>query len=253
MSLESPTQDIRLGEMTAKWARANHLFADYKPTLASTSDIAKEKAFDEELLSEAVCLFLTDLQTQGRGRNKNTWTSPSAGSALISSWSYLVNTLPQPTLAPLMGLALYRALSSTWPFMNWSLKAPNDIFLNGKKVAGLLIENVTQGDETRIIIGLGLNVFSHPKEISHSTSIAESLPEGTPLLGQDYMSFLDRLFFEMTDAISNCAQELTPTDQQSLKMIINKGLSNDEAKVDFIDAKGSITYSDGSQKHWSQI
>lgn len=250
--METPTQDIRLGELTSKWAKNNHLYVEYKPQMSSTSDLAKNKAFDEELLDEAVCLFLTDYQSAGRGRGQNSWLSPQPGSALLSSWSYLVNALPQPTLAPLMGLAVYRALSSTWPYLAWSLKAPNDIYLGDKKVAGILLENVTQADETRIIVGLGLNIFSTPENIETATSIAAALPEGVPLLGQDYMSFLDRLFFEITDAISNCEQGLSPSDQASLKMILNKNPFM-KKKIDFIGTDGSLHFEDQSQTHWSQL
>lgn len=252
MIQESPTQDIRLGELTSRWAKSNNLYVEYKSSMSSTSDLAKSKAFEEELLDEAVCLFLTDTQSAGRGRGTHTWTSPQAGSALLSSWSYLLNVNPQPSFAALVGLAVYRALSSTWPFLNWSLKAPNDIYLNSKKVAGILLENVVQGDETRAIIGLGLNVFNSPANLDISTSIAEELPSGVPLLGQDYMAFLDRLFFEITDAISNCDQGLTPTDQFSLVSILNKNPLL-KKKVTMISADGSLQYEDGSSQHWSQI
>ena len=71
----------------------------------------------------------------------------------------------QPTLSPLVGLALYKACSGTWPFLNWNLKAPNDLYISNKKVAGLLIETVTQGDDIRLLVGLGLNVLATPDQV----------------------------------------------------------------------------------------
>jgi BirA family biotin operon repressor/biotin-[acetyl-CoA-carboxylase] ligase len=214
--------DIRIGEVTSRWAENNHLFVSYHKTLDSTNDLAKEEAFEEDLLDESLCLYVTDNQTQGRGRGDHTWSQGSVGGALLSSWSYLTNAKPQPTLSCLVGLSLYRACSTTWPFLPWNLKAPNDIYIGPKKVAGLLIENVLQDDETRIIVGLGLNVFSSPQDISAAASIAACLPAGVPLLGQDWMAFLDRWLFELTDAISHCEESLSPTDQFSLLTALNQ-------------------------------
>lgn len=219
---ESPLENIRLGQVTKKWAENNHIYAHHENTMGSTSDLAKAKAFDEALLEEALCLFLTDHQTKGRGRGKNVWIDGKPGATLLSSWSYLLNAKPQPTTSCLVGLAVYRALSTTWPFLPWNIKAPNDIYIADKKVAGILLENVIQGDEVRVIIGLGVNVLSSPDEVETAGSILEALPAGVPLLGQDWTACLDRLLFEMTDAISHCEDSLSPSDQYSLLMALNE-------------------------------
>ncbi len=219
--VDSPLTDIRIGEITSKWAESNHLFVSYHKTLGSTNDLAKKEAFTERLLQESLCLYLTDSQTQGRGRGNHSWSQEKTGGALLSSWSYLVNSQPQPTTSCFVGLAVYRACLATWPFLPWNLKAPNDIYIAHKKVAGLLIENILQADETRLIIGLGLNVFAAPAAVENATSIAQSLPTGVPLLGEDWMTFLDRLMFELTNAVLQCEEPLSPTDQQSLLTALN--------------------------------
>lgn len=221
MGVDSPTKDIRIGEVTSKWAESNHIYAAYHQSLPSTNDLAKEEAFAESLLDESLCLYLTDMQTRGRGRGSRTWEQQEPGGALLSSWSYLTNSQPQPTTSCLLGLAVYRACSTTWPFLPWNLKAPNDIYIGDKKAAGLLIENILQDDETRLIVGLGLNVLQAPADLSTATSIAQALPAGVPLLGQDWLSFLDRLLFEMTDAVSHCEEPLSPTDRISLLTALN--------------------------------
>ena len=219
--MDTPLNDIRIGDVTSRWAQNNHLFTSYKPSLESTNLLAKEEAFEESLLEESLCLYVTDHQTAGRGRGKNTWTDARPGSALLSSWSFLLGTKPQPTTSCLVGLALYRACSTTWPFLAWNLKAPNDVYIGDKKVAGILLETLIQGDDVRLIVGLGLNVTASPESVDTSTSIVEALPRGIPLLGQDYMAFLDRLLFELTDAVSHAEESLSPTDQQSLLMALN--------------------------------
>lgn len=219
---ESPLAEIRIGHITSQWAENNHLFVSYKPQSDSTNKIAKDEAFEESLLEEPLCLYLTDHQTSGRGRGQNTWINDTPGGSLLSSWSYLLKSKPQPTTSCLVGLALYRACSTTWPFLPWSLKAPNDIYIADKKVAGILLESIIQGDNVRLIAGIGLNITSSPQTLASATSLLSSLPEGASLLGPDYMAFLDRLLFELTDAVSHCDEPLSTTDQLSLLMALNK-------------------------------
>lgn len=219
--METPLADIKIGKVTSQWAENNHLFASYQPQLDSTNALAKEEAFAEELLAESLCIYLTDHQTAGRGRGQNSWIDSRPGSSLLSSWSYLLGVKPQPTTSCLIGLAVYRACSTTWPFLAWNLKAPNDIYIGDKKIAGILLENVIQGDEVRLIIGLGLNVTSSPESVETATSLIAELPPGAPLLSQDFTAFLDRLLFELTVAVSHCEEQLSPTDQLSLLTALN--------------------------------
>jgi len=249
---DSPLTDIRLGEVTKKWAENNHIYVHYEKATGSTNDIAKTKAFDEALMEEALCLFLTDHQTAGRGRGKNTWIDHKPGSTLLSSWGYLLNAKPQPTTSCLVGLAVYRALSTTWPFLDWNIKAPNDIYIGEKKVAGILLESVIQGDEVRIVVGLGVNVLSSPEEILTSGSVLESLPPGVPLLGQDWTACLDRLLFEITDAISHCEDALSPSDQYSLLMALNNHPLLKEQYTG-LEPNGTLITASGNKINWWEL
>lgn len=237
--MDTPLADIRIGQVTSQWAENNHLFVSYRPQEESTNELAKEEAFAENLMAESLCLYLTDHQTAGRGRGSHSWTDSRPGSSLLSSWSFLLGVKPQPTTSCLVGLAVYRACSTTWPFLPWNLKAPNDIYLHDKKVAGILLENLIQGDEVRLIVGLGFNVTASPPNIDTAISLLEALPAGAPLLGQDYLAFLDRLLFELTDAVSRCDESLSPTDQLSLLMALNQHPLLKE-KYTVIDADGSL-------------
>ncbi len=249
---DSPVTDIRLGEVTQKWAANNRIYAHYEAAMNSTSDFAKAKAFDESLMEEALCIFLTDHQTTGRGRGKNIWVAPKPGSALLSSWSYLLNAKPQPTTSCLVGLAVFRALSTTWPFLAWNIKAPNDIYIGDQKVAGILLESVIQGDEVRVIVGLGVNVLASPLEVAAAGSILGSLPPGVPLLGQDWTTCLDRLLFEMTDAISRCEDFLSPSDQCSLLMALNEHPLLKE-RYGGLEPSGTLITESGKKINWWEL
>ncbi|MGE0631164.1 MAG: biotin--[acetyl-CoA-carboxylase] ligase [Pseudobdellovibrionaceae bacterium] len=201
-----PTDDIRIGKVTEAWAKNAKLLVRYHEQLASTSTWAKERAFDEEVMSQPIAIYLTDYQTGGRGRRTNTWTSTKPGSSLYTTFSFMA-PMPSPTLSPIMGLAVFRAAFATWPFLPWSLKAPNDLYLGDKKVSGLLLENLSQGQLNRLLVGFAINVFEAPEDVSTATSMIDHFPENTALLGEDWTQFLDRLLLELTLAISTASKE----------------------------------------------
>jgi BirA family transcriptional regulator, biotin operon repressor / biotin---[acetyl-CoA-carboxylase] ligase len=119
-------------------------------------------------------------------------------------------------------LALFTAAQATWPFLNWSLKAPNDLFVEDKKIAGLLLETVSQGSEFRMIIGLGMNIFSNPEDIPTATHLLENLSPETPLLGEDWVLFLERLFFEFSSLVPWITEPLNSTQNARLIYALNK-------------------------------
>lgn len=230
---DTPLNDIRIGHASHQWALAQKLPVKYFVETDSTNLQAKNEAFNETALSEHLVVYLADHQSAGRGRGQNTWVSPRVGSQLLSTWSFMIEQPPLPVVSPLVGLALYRAAVATWPFLDWNLKAPNDLFIGGKKVAGLLIETVSQGDEHRLLIGLGLNVTASPS-LPQATSLVQCLGAETPLLGQDWISFLERLIFELSLAIQMSFEELNTTSRMALLTALNQHplLEEDYTEID---------------------
>src|SRR5262249_28071101 len=140
----------------------------------STNDQSKEEASS---IGPEPKLYLAAHQTHGRGRGKNTWSDTGAGESLLSSWSFQLAGPAQAITGPPLGDALYRSACAIWPSLEWSLKAPNDLYLGPSKVAGLLVEAVSQGDSHRLIVGLGMNVLNHPRAIANSTHLGLSFGE----------------------------------------------------------------------------
>lgn len=136
--------------------RPLHVFAQ----LGSTNDHARELA---EAGAPEGTLVLAEEQTAGRGRGGRRWLTP-AGSALAFS---LILRPPWPArhgarLSMLAGLAVCDALGQT-AGLTAALKWPNDVLLNGRKTAGLLVESVLEGERLAYaVIGLGLNVSWAP-------------------------------------------------------------------------------------------
>lgn len=216
---ESPINDIKIGVITASWAEMHNISCDYSESTESTNDLAKEDAFNG---LNPVQLYVTDEQTKGRGRGSNSWQTPAVGSSLLSTWSFQSTVVPTPYITSLIGLGLFNAARATWPFMNWNLKAPNDLYIDDKKIAGLLVETVSQGQQHRIIVGLGFNIFDHPNLPIATDLFAEMTKNKFPgILGTDWIKFLDRLLFEVCAIIPEADLVPDETQQASLLAVFN--------------------------------
>lgn len=223
MPTSQAIKPIRIGQITHHWAQNQKIASHYFPSIDSTNLKAKVESFSENSFSEQLIIYLTDHQTAGKGRGQNTWSSSSTpGAALLSTWSFMIDSPPHPTISPMIGLALYRAAASTWPFLNWNLKAPNDLYINDKKVAGILLEILSQGEDHRLLVGLGFNVISAPEELNTACALATELSQETPLLSQDWISFLERLLFEISFSLQLSFEPMNTTSTCSLLMALNK-------------------------------
>lgn len=98
-------------------------------------------------------------QHQGKGRQGRLWTSVPgnfAGSTLIE---LRAGDPPPQSLSLVAGLALAEAVDAVLPNQPLLLKWPNDLLLNGAKLAGILLER--RGD--KVVIGFGVNLAGAPK------------------------------------------------------------------------------------------
>lgn len=112
----------------------------------------------EETLPEGFVLH-TDFQTEGKGQPGNTWES-ATGKNLLFSVVLHPFQIPMEELfliSELVSVAIKNALDEYCSSI--SIKWPNDIYWNNKKLAGILIENSLQGNKINtVVIGIGLNV-----------------------------------------------------------------------------------------------
>ncbi|MEM8866541.1 MAG: biotin--[acetyl-CoA-carboxylase] ligase [Planctomycetota bacterium] len=129
--------------------------AHYLHDVGSTNDAALSRAsHSSENTTE---LFVTDHQPSGRGRGANTWWSPPgalAFSLLTRGMAIPVDRLAQASLA--VGVAICEAIEEFLP-VEVQLKWPNDVFIEGRKACGVLIESPGSGHR-RLVIGVGINV-----------------------------------------------------------------------------------------------
>jgi BirA family transcriptional regulator, biotin operon repressor / biotin---[acetyl-CoA-carboxylase] ligase len=173
-------------ERGVTWGRPLRLFE----STSSTNDRALE-ALSQGMKTGGV--FVAREQTQGRGRRGAPWQSPPGENLTFSvvlrvpvaAWA-----LPNYTLV--VGLALSDALESRISAeVSWGIKWPNDIYVRGQKLAGILVEGRQEEAELALAVGIGLNVdtldFGDDKErrVSLRLLAQESGGKLTPELGKE--------------------------------------------------------------------
>lgn len=104
-----------------------------------------------------VCL--AERQTAGRGRRGRSWFSPFGSNLYLSlGWAFEEGISALEGLSLAVGVALARTLEQIG-IREARLKWPNDLLIDGSKVAGILIETVGDVDSgCQVVIGIGVNV-----------------------------------------------------------------------------------------------
>ncbi|MPZ60749.1 MAG: biotin--[acetyl-CoA-carboxylase] ligase [Propionibacteriales bacterium] len=141
-------------------------------TGSTNSDLAAEaRAGAEDGL-----VLVAEHQQHGRGRLDRSWTAPPRAAV---TFSVLVRPAGLPTgrwpwMPLLTGVAVCEAVRRHCE-VGATLKWPNDVMVEDRKLAGILLERVDAGDGTpAAVIGVGLNVSSRPDElpVPEATSLA---------------------------------------------------------------------------------
>jgi BirA family biotin operon repressor/biotin-[acetyl-CoA-carboxylase] ligase len=133
-------------------------------TCASTNDYLKKNR--EKLQSKFPVLITSAEQISGRGREGREWVSLK-DRGIYSSFGVILDQKISLTLMPIIcGISVIETLQkiSNQPFY---IKWPNDIFYEQKKIAGILIENIIQGQKVVCIAGIGMNINHVPNDFPH--------------------------------------------------------------------------------------
>lgn len=129
---------------------------EYFPAVGSTHDVAHERARSAN--AELPLLVIADAQTAGRGRGQNQWWTGD-GSLAFSlvfdprDWQLAEGVQPQRSLAA--GVAIVDSVTPLVPAQRIGLHWPNDVFVDERKLAGVLVDVLAGG---RHVVGIGLNV-----------------------------------------------------------------------------------------------
>ncbi|CAH9084813.1 unnamed protein product [Cuscuta epithymum] len=133
-------------------------FLVYSPGLSSTQDFVSSNFC--ELPVGAVCV--ADVQFKGRGRSANVWESPK-GSLLFSFTLQMVDGRMVPHVQYVVSLAMTEAINDLCnqfgaSHLNVRIKWPNDLYLDGLKVGGILCTSTYKSQKFNVSAGIGINV-----------------------------------------------------------------------------------------------
>ena len=140
------------------------------PQIASTNAALLARVAGQEVLREGHWL-VADRQTAGRGRAGRVW-SDGLGNFMGSTVALLRAGDPLPqTLSLVAGVALARTVSAIAQLPGLFLKWPNDLLVDGQKLAGILLER--QGDT--VVVGIGVNIAAAPEVPGRRTTCLTEL------------------------------------------------------------------------------
>lgn len=133
-------------------------------------------------------VVVTEHQTAGRGRLDRVWETPARTSLTLSV--LLRPDVPSqdwPWLPLLTGYAVQAALADRLPHI--ALKWPNDVLVEERKLAGILVERIDTEQGPAAVVGIGINVAQTLDELPVALATSVELETGKPvdrtdLLGQ---------------------------------------------------------------------
>lgn len=155
------------------------MFSDihYYDSLTSTQDEAWRLAEAGAPEGTVVCAAR---QQAGRGRHERAWDSPEGN---LHATVILAPAAPQaacPQLALVTAVALADTLAAYTPAAV-TVKWPNDVLIDGRKAAGILLETRRRGDGYRVLAGVGVNLRHYPEgALWPATALAEHVSGEVP-------------------------------------------------------------------------
>ena len=171
----------------------------YFDVINSTQDYAIEMAKDQ---GKNGAVILAGEQDAGRGRGQNTWISPKGG-----IWMSVILGAPsgfEPTLFPIAAaVSLADAIHETLG-ADTRLKWPNDLLMNGKKVAGIITDAVLDSKGLgQVVLGVGINYNLDVDEIKKSTKRDVAVLNGAGLK----VALIQKFLLKLEEQINSMQQD----------------------------------------------
>ncbi len=225
-----------------------------KEETGSTNEDAKATFLNSE---NQYALVLSNSQKKGKGRNGKSFFSPKSGIYMSLCFAPKLKAYDATYLTSAAGVAVCEALKAVCKIQP-KIKWVNDIYLNEKKLCGILTEASTDfesGNLQYVVIGIGINYrFSSkqlPDEIKEiATSLFEhceqTLPTRNVIISMIVHQLIDLIENETAQNIINRYRELSMVVGR--KLFVIKGENVVEAVGVSIDKNGGLVvrYSDGT-------
>lgn len=155
---------------------------EYHEEIGSTNDYAAWLAGEPDVALPH--LVLAARQSAGRGRGGNSWWSGDGAltfSLILDAAALGIAPRRLPTVSLRTGLGVLRGLEPFLPRATWHVKWPNDVYLDHRKVCGILAEVPRPN---RLVVGIGINVnnsFAAAPSDVRGRAVAMSQLAGQPL------------------------------------------------------------------------
>lgn len=165
---------MHLQPVGADLCRRIYVFAQ----IDSTSSWLIDRLRVADAVSGDVCL--ADTQTAGRGRRGRSWSSQATGNLYLSvAWTAMNPRMSAASVTLALGLNVAETLAAQTgaPI---GLKWPNDVYLDNRKLAGILVEGVTGPTGSHWVIGVGLNLVAPqlpPEANPRAVGLVECWPD----------------------------------------------------------------------------
>ncbi|MBN1300372.1 MAG: biotin--[acetyl-CoA-carboxylase] ligase [Melioribacteraceae bacterium] len=165
---------------------------------------------ETEVNTDPGTVVLSEYQLQGRGRKQRDWT---AAKEQALTFSILINNLVNIKNVQLLTLgtsvAVVQAFENLYQ-LDVNVKWPNDVLVEDKKIAGILVESITKGNKLeKVVVGIGINVnqpnFSGKFNI-RPTSVRMELKK--QVSRERLLSEVLNLFEEMLQNLKNNKQKV---------------------------------------------
>ncbi|KAJ3679336.1 hypothetical protein LUZ60_017347 [Juncus effusus] len=178
-------------------------FLVWSPRLSSTHDLVS-KNFDEIPVG-TVCV--TDVQFKGRGRSKNVWESPM-GCLLFSFTLQMQDGKKLPLLQYIVSLAITESIKQLCQDkgleqIDLRIKWPNDLYLEGLKVGGVLCTSSYHSKFFNVSAGVGLNVDNENPTTCLNAVIRKMNPNSVKLEREEILATFFNKFEDLFDIFVN--------------------------------------------------
>jgi BirA family biotin operon repressor/biotin-[acetyl-CoA-carboxylase] ligase len=183
----SAVHAVTMAAMSAPFSiESIHAHCNTQARQVAISIVAETGSTNVDLLAalenlDGPCLLIAEAQTAGKGRAGRTWHSePGATLTFSLAWKFDLAAQALLGLPLAVGVVIAEALAQFE--IDARLKWPNDVLLDGQKLAGVLIETANAkgsgGDQVWAVIGIGINIGmpeSLAIQIGRSVAAAPSL------------------------------------------------------------------------------
>jgi len=229
-------ETLRRGLYTRVVARRILFFQE----LGSTMDEARLRA---DSGCDEGTLVLAETQTASRGRFNRTWVS-RAGNLYLSIIFY-PSVAALPFLSSLGGVAVARAIRRITG-LQLKLKWPNDVLIEGSKVAGILVESAVEGNEVKYaVLGIGINVNIDQQHLVGVPSAASlNNATGKEIARDQLLTCLlheiDALYFDLKQGQTPLAQWKGLLDTLGQQVNVTSGDHSYSGLAEDIDEIGNL-------------